>query len=152
MLDLHETLDTGEMSLNDFFNNMKKEEHDEDDDEVNDDGTALATGFLNIEIPLDDETLPQLEEWDKVFTNVDEINTMHELDEELVEAVNRHFDQLRWDQKHPSLYQRCMTAIFSPFADEEEGEKHEIEHSYIDFKFLIVGEKIKHMQEDTPEQ
>ena len=44
-----------------------------------------------------------------------------------------------------------MNAIFSPFADEEEKEKHEIEHSYIDFKFLIVGEKIKHMQEDTPE-
>jgi len=42
MLDLHEILETGEMSLNDFFNNMKKEEHDEDDDEVNEDGTALA--------------------------------------------------------------------------------------------------------------
>ena len=95
MLDLHEILETGEMSLNAFFNNMKKEEHDEDDDEVNDDGTALASGFLNIEIPLDDDTLPQLEEWDKVFTTVDEITTMHELDEELVDAVNSRFQKLR---------------------------------------------------------
>jgi len=38
--------------------------------------------------------LPQLEEWDKVFTNVDEINTMHELDEELVAAVNSNFKEL----------------------------------------------------------
>lgn len=74
---------------------------------------------------------------------------MHELDEELVGAVNRRFAELKnWK---PTFYQRCMNAIFSPFADEEEKEKHEIEHSYIDFKFLIVGEKIKHMQEDTPE-
>ena len=91
MLDLHEILETGEMSLNAFFNNMKKEEHDEDDDEVNDDGTALASGFLNIEIPLADDSLPQLEEWDKVFTTVDEITTMHELDDELVDAVNSRF-------------------------------------------------------------
>ena len=75
---------------------------------------------------------------------------MHELDEELVDAVNSNFKALR--EQKPSLYQRCMNGIFSPFADEEEKEKHEIEHSYIDFKFLIVGEKIKHMQEESPEQ
>jgi hypothetical protein len=95
MLDLHEILETREMSLNAFFNNEKKEEHDEDDDEVNDDGFPTAVGFLNIEIPLHDDRLPQLEEWAQVFTAVDEINTAHELDEEVAAAVSARWKAVK---------------------------------------------------------
>jgi len=37
------------------------------------------------------------------------------------------------------------------WVDDDEKEKHEIGHSYIDFKYLIIGEKIKHMGDDSPE-
>lgn len=81
-----------------------------------------------MEIPIESEELVIFSDKAAQFETISSFENIHEIEDELVDYINKRQEE---DDKNGDM----------------ENSK-EIEHSYIDLKFLIIGDKIKHMYEE----
>lgn len=119
MLDLPEVLESKVIDLNSFF----QLDLINQDNEFN----RPKQGYCNIEINLEDERLKSFSEHEQQFLIMNEFNSIHDIKDEIINKIESR------DRKQEAKRKR------------RGGDPIEIEHTYIDFKFLIIGEKLKHI-------
>lgn len=91
--------------------------------------------FCNIETPLKSQDLNNFSKEPKQFLCIQDVNTLHEVDDELIENLKE--------------FQKANGEYIDEIGSRD--VKKQVEFSYIDFKWLRIGEKLKHMDEDNPE-
>ena len=92
-------------------------------------------GYCNVEIPIESEELVIFSDKEAQFETISSFENIHEIEDELVDYINKRQEE---DDKEKEK---------NGEGGDMENSK-EIEHSYIDLKFLIIGDKIKHMYEE----
>jgi len=118
MLDLPEVLESKVIDLNSFFQlDLINQEND---------FNKPKQGFCNIEITLEDERLVSFSEHEQQFLIMNEFDSIHDVKNEIISKIEKR------DKKQEKNRKKKVDPI-------------EVEHTYIDFKFLIIGEKLKHI-------
>ena len=123
MLELPQLLVNKEIDLKEFFKKEECEGKEFDDDDPNNE----AMQPLCIEKPLISDNLINYTPIMINFLNLHEFHNIHQKEVEM--------------EICDLLVQR--DSIIVAEGENEASENFEIEHSYIDFKFLIIGEKIR---------
>ena len=87
-----------------------------------------SEGFCNIEIGFKNAELPVFSNVEKEYFANMKFDDFHEIEKELVNQINvRDKDKLNKEKSF------------------------EVEHLYVDFKYLIIGEKIRNLTKETEE-
>lgn len=124
MIDLYQLMDVGNSySKFDYFFDESEEEKRSID----------RAQFLNIEIPFYETEIEQFSSYPKQYLPVYQFESLHDIDKEITQLIRQR-----------ELEQSQRRAEAGKMHKDE--AQYPIEHTYIDMKWLAIGEKIKRMQ------
>ena len=75
---------------------------------------------------------------ERSYIQIEKIDEIHEVEDEIIQRLVDFQEQ----ERPPTFWERVGLADMAT--------EYSIEYSYIDFKWLIIGEKLKHMNQSDP--